>query len=111
VVISLGTGIGLPLAIARQREKIDRQVSAELQNRRAKLRSFMDALTAAGLQNDYVFAHADLALKCVDVISDRGAMLKRHELASLPQPSQVAADQSYIDAAARLHEGLDALIG
>ncbi|MBP8131041.1 MAG: hypothetical protein KA184_15790 [Candidatus Hydrogenedentes bacterium] len=72
----------------------------------ARLRRFHAAMEAAELGQSYEAAHARLALAYIWTISERRRLRQEGKITSLPEASQAAADQSFVDTAVRLHEGL-----
>jgi hypothetical protein len=84
--------------------------SADLGKRALKLRTFLERLNAAGLGSTYPAAHAQLALAASSVIGARRQLLAEGKLKTLPGPSQAAADQSYVDTAIKLSDGLEAVV-
>ena len=77
-----------------------------LEHGASALRKLHERLAAAGLSDCYESAHARLALWCVDTCNRRFEMLGEGKLQQLPEPSQYAADKSYLSTAAKLCEGL-----
>ena len=67
---------------------------------------FAQALEKAGMADGYEAAHARLALAAARATVRRAGLLRQGTLAPLPEASQRAADQSYLDTIARLCEGL-----
>jgi hypothetical protein len=87
------------------------KVSLELLAARvATLRRFHAHLVAAGLANTYEAAHALLAAEFFSVAQARFQMLRHGELPRLPERSQLAADQSYLDTTDKLCDGLEKLL-
>jgi hypothetical protein len=87
------------------------KVSLELLAARvAKLRRFHAALVKAGLADSYEAAHARLAVTCFSVAQTRFQRLSRGELPRLPERSQLAADQSYLETTAKLCDGLEKVL-
>jgi hypothetical protein len=82
------------------------QKLATLVKRSARLRKFHDLLTESGVPAEYESAHARLAAECIAVIQQRRQLQAEGKLTPLPEKSQTAADQSYVDAASRLCDGL-----
>jgi len=76
----------------------------------ASLRTFQKKLAAAGLAESYESAHVQLILDALCAIHERQDLLKAGKLARLEEASQVAADKSYEDAAAKLLNGLDTVM-
>ena len=66
----------------------------------------MELLVSDGLSDCYAAAHAILCLESIAVIIERKKLKEQGKLTLLPPFSQTAADQSYIDTAERLFEGL-----
>ena len=83
---------------------------AHLGQRIAQLRAFYTPLVAAGWGERYEAAHAKLALDFIAVVGKRCALLAEGKLQRLPEPSQTAADQSYLDTAIKLCEGLEKVL-
>ncbi len=63
-------------------------------------------LSEQGVSDNYSAAHARLFLKSVRAILERQHLQSQGQLAVLPEPSQSAADRSYLDAASKLYDGL-----
>ncbi len=61
-------------------------------------------------QSPYLAAHARVVLEAVVAAFERADMQAKNLLPPLPPESQQAADQSYIDTAVHLYEGLTAVI-
>jgi hypothetical protein len=76
----------------------------------AKIGEFYTRLRALGLQDSYEARHAKLIVDFVQAINDRAALLAQGQLLLLPDDSQNAANQSYIDAVNRLAQGLAVVI-
>jgi hypothetical protein len=76
----------------------------------ARIRKFVNLLASRGLADSYEAAHATLILDSLAAIVQRRRLQDQGRLAPLPEPSQSAADQSYLDAARRLYEGLEKLM-
>jgi len=74
------------------------------------LQAFYDRLVAAGFTDSYEAAHARLALQAARAIDERHRLQAAAELPQLPEPSQTAADQSYLEAATRLSDGLETVL-
>ena len=66
-----------------------------------KLKKMILALEAAQLGNSYEAAHCRLSIECFQIIEKR----KKLNLPLLPEISQKAADQSYIDTAQKVYTG------
>ena len=76
----------------------------------AHLRDFLDRLSAKGLESTYEAAHARLALECFNVVEERKKLQSEGKLKPLEEPSQAAADRSYIDTAKKVYEGLEGVV-
>jgi hypothetical protein len=117
IAISLGRGNAgeIPQSRAHSvRMTVDRAEIppplAALDARATRLRTFCRKLQVSGLSESYAATHARLAIEAVEVIHERRAMFAAAKLEPLAAPSQAAADQSYVDTATRLIEGLEAAI-
>jgi len=89
------------------------EVPADLQalgDRAARLGRFAARLDHAGLGATYEAAHARLAARYLSTILDRRTMQAAGRIRPLPEASQVAADKSYVDTAAKLCTGLEQLL-
>ena len=64
----------------------------------------------AWLDESYEAAHARLAAEASQVIDERRRLQAADKLARLPEASQAAAEQLYIDSARKLREGLEAVV-
>jgi hypothetical protein len=62
------------------------------------------------LESSYEAAHAQLALRCFDVVRLRQAGLASGTIKPLPEPAEAAAERLYADAAARVWQGLSTLM-
>ncbi len=67
---------------------------------------FYQMMRDAGLAESYEARHARLILEYLTVIAKREELIAEGQLDLLPEPSQEAANRSYIDAVLRLTEGL-----
>ena len=76
----------------------------------AKWRRFLKDMTAAGLGETYEAAHARLVLEAVGACRERRSLLAAGAIPALPEKSERAADQAYVDTAVRLDRGLDAVL-
>ncbi|MBI4552343.1 MAG: hypothetical protein HY710_08775 [Candidatus Latescibacteria bacterium] len=76
----------------------------------SRLRKFYARLIDEGLGDRYPAAHARLALNCLATLHDRQRLLAQGTIQSLPEASQRAADQSYVDTVNKFYEGLDAVL-
>jgi hypothetical protein len=83
---------------------------ADLDRRAAKVRDLHARLAAAGFGTSYEAAHALLFLEALGAAHERQRLLAAGKLAPLPQASESAADASYLEAARKLFDGLDALM-
>jgi hypothetical protein len=72
-----------------------------------RVQRFHRAMLKAGLAEAYEAAHARLALRCLATTHQRAELLAAGKLARLPERSQVAADNLYLNTVARLCEGLE----
>lgn len=83
---------------------------AGLSERIDRLREFHARLVKAGLGESYEAAHAKLALEFIAVTGERLKLLTEGKLQRLPEPSQTAADKSYMDTAVKLCDGLEKVL-
>jgi len=81
-----------------------------LQRFAERLPEFHRRMVAAGLGATYEAAHARLALESIAVIRQRRQLQAEGKLKRLPETSQLAADKSYVDTAAKLCGGLGAVL-
>ncbi len=81
---------------------------ATLDQRVGPLREFHRRLAAAGLGETLVAARVQLALDCIETAHQRQRLLQTGEIKPLPGPSEVAADNSYLETAQKVCTGLDA---
>jgi hypothetical protein len=81
-----------------------------LQRCAQRLPEFHRQMAAAGLGATYEAAHAKLALASIAVICQRRQLQAEGKLKRLPEASQLAADKSYVDTAAKLCAGLEAVL-
>lgn len=70
------------------------------------LQKFQKQMNAAGFANSYEAAHAQLALDAMRTISARQKLASKGLLKTLLPKSQEAADQSYLETAQKLFDGL-----
>ncbi|MHB1307790.1 MAG: LamG-like jellyroll fold domain-containing protein [Limisphaerales bacterium] len=75
-----------------------------------RVQRFHEAMSAAGLSATYEAAHARLAVRCLATTHERLESLVAGRLARLPDRSQTAADQLYLNTVARLCEGLEKVL-
>lgn len=83
---------------------------AKLDSEAPRLREFRHRLAQDGLGESYADAHAALVLRCIDTAHERFQKLAEGKIKLLPEPSEKAADQSYIDAAQKLYDGLEKIV-
>jgi len=76
----------------------------------ARVHSFYAGLAESGLGESYEAEHAKLVLEYAVVVKRRREMLAKGEIKPLPEPSQSAADKSYVDTVTKLREGLQAVV-
>jgi hypothetical protein len=83
----------------------------KLAQRFDRLNRFMDLMKSAQMDDEYDFAHAKVARDAIAVIFQRRAMLASGAIKPLSDPKrEAAADQSYVDAANALYDGLDSYV-
>ena len=71
----------------------------------------MDQMKSAQMDGEYDFAHAKVARDAIAMIFQRRAMMASGAIKPLADAKrQAAADQSYIDTANALYDGLDSYI-
>ncbi len=73
----------------------------QLKTERAALLEMYRVLCEQQMENSYEAAHCRLGIECIDAIHERRAL----KLPPLPEPSQTAADQSYVTTAMKVYEG------
>ena len=73
-----------------------------------KLENFATQLSHKGFQESYELAHVWLVLESARVIRQRAALKLGGNLIPLPEASQIAADQLYLDTLTKLYAGLKA---
>jgi len=83
---------------------------AGLVPRAERLRAFHERLFGALLGGSYEAAHARVAVECVATALERARLKAEGKIDLLPEPSQAAADQSYVATAAKLCDGLEAVL-
>jgi hypothetical protein len=71
-----------------------------------ELVTFHGRLLEAELGGSYEASHAKLAIQYFDLVDERKKMQQEGKLKTLEEPSQAAADQSYVDTASKIFEGL-----
>jgi hypothetical protein len=75
-----------------------------------RIAEFYRRLAAARLSKTYEAAHAKLILDCAQVAVTRQELLKAGKIKRLPEPSEVAADDSYVETVTKLCNGLESLM-
>jgi hypothetical protein len=83
---------------------------ADLGERIAAMRAFHGRLVMAGLGDGYEAAHARLIVEYAAATIARSKLLAAGALPRLPEPSQLAADRSYVETVARLCDGLEKVL-
>jgi hypothetical protein len=83
---------------------------AALEKRAVRLRDFERRLAAAGLGVSYEAEHARLAAECVAAVGLRRQLIERGQIKPLAGAREAAADRSYVDTAAKLCDGLEAVL-
>lgn len=73
-----------------------------------KLNGFVSQLKEGGFQESYEMAHAKLILESVQAIQKRIVLKNEGKIVELPEASQTAADQLYLDTLTKLYYGLNA---
>lgn len=81
-----------------------------LEAKMPRLENFYRNMAKAGLIESYEARHARLVLQAIRASDMRKALLSSGKLPLLPEASRKAADQSYIDTAVRLFDGLEAVL-
>ncbi|HWQ52239.1 MAG TPA: hypothetical protein VN442_01055 [Bryobacteraceae bacterium] len=114
VAILLG-GASAPAAQPQRKQQKKEQppatpAFAALDARAATVAAFRERLAAAGLGSSYEAAHAQLGIDMVRTAHQRAQLLAAGKLKLLPQRSQAAADQLYIDTANKLFDGLETVL-
>jgi hypothetical protein len=77
----------------------------------AEFGAFYARLCAAQLADSYEACHARLIVDYVHAIHARQRLIDEGRLQLLPEPSQAAADKSYVDTVRRLADGLRTVLG
>lgn len=113
--ISIALGNAMPDGKTQEREKtILVEAGSDdlpaLWERYAKLRIFYSRLTDKGLGESYAASHAKLAINCISTVFERRERQIEGKIQSLPEPSQTAADKSYLDTANAVCDGLDNIL-
>jgi hypothetical protein len=99
--------------MAEKRPETAKDLPAELKaldKRANKLKALHEDFVVEGLGESYEGAHLRLALNAIRTIRERRKLLSQGKIAPLPEPSQSAADKSYIDTAYRICDGLQSLL-
>ena len=89
--------------------KAESKESLRLKEQALQLFKFLDRLQG-DLAASYASAHARLAFAAIATVLARWTMQAQGQLAKLPEPTQLAADQAYLDAAAKLYAGLETVV-
>jgi hypothetical protein len=116
VVIELGSSAPKPLNVVQVEhapplDTVDTSPElVALEARAVKVQNFSAGLGAAGFGESYEAAHARLILEAVGAAHEHHKLLSAGKLPPLPEASQAAADKSYVEAATKLCDGLDALM-
>jgi hypothetical protein len=83
---------------------------ASLKERISTFARLLQRLDQAGLAQTYEAAHAQLILRQWLTIMKRAELQSTGKLAQLPEPSQTAADKSYVETLTKLCEGLETVV-
>jgi hypothetical protein len=83
---------------------------ASLKERISTFARLLQRLDQAGLAQTYEAAHAQLILRQWLTIMKRAELQSTGKLAQLPEPSQTAADKSYVETLTKLCEGLEKVV-
>ena len=75
-----------------------------------RIRELGARLVDAGLGECYEARHAGLAIDALAAIRRRRELLAEGDIRALPEPSQAAADKSYVDTAVKLAQGLASVV-
>ena len=75
-----------------------------------KLEKFATELSRKGFQESYELSHSRLILESARAIQRRVALKREGKLVPLPEASQTAADQLYLDTLTKLYAGLTAYL-
>ena len=75
-----------------------------------KLGKFQVNLHEAGLNGSYEAAHVQVVMDCLQAYQDRQALNASGKTGDIEEGSREAADQSYLDAASRLIQGLEKVL-
>jgi hypothetical protein len=85
-------------------------LSTKLENRVERVKEFHRRLAGARLGGTYEAAHAQLIMDCAQVAAVRQARLKEGKIPRLPEASQLAADQCYVDTVSKVCAGLESVL-
>jgi len=77
----------------------------------ARASRFLDLMIEAGLGDRYEASHAALLVRQANVMAARRRMLAEGTLEPLPGIARVPAEKSYYEAAQRLAEGMERVLG
>ncbi len=83
---------------------------APLRERVSTFALFLQQLEQAGLVQTYEAAHAQLILRQWLTVLRRAELQSAGKLVRLPEPSQTAADKSYVDTLTKLCDGLEKVL-
>ncbi|GIV18648.1 MAG: hypothetical protein KatS3mg023_0399 [Armatimonadota bacterium] len=83
---------------------------APLRERVSTFARFLQRLEQAGLAQTYEGSHAQLILRQWLTVLRRVELQSMGKLARLPEPSQTAADKSYVDTLTKLCDGLEKVL-
>lgn len=97
-VLSEFAKVSAPASLAPLRERVSTFVL------------FLQRLEQAGLAQTYEGAHAQLILRQWLTVLRRAELQNTGKLARLPEPSQTAADKSYVDTLTKLCDGLEKVL-
>jgi len=75
-----------------------------------RIREFHHRLATARLGETYEAAHAKLILDCAQVVAVRLKLLDAGKIHRLPEPSQIAADKSYVETVTKLCNGFESVL-
>ena len=81
-----------------------------LGTRATELRRLYNQLAKAGLDDSYEAAHVKLAINCIATVHLRRKLLAEGKIQLLTEPSQSAADKSYVDTCIKLCDGLEKVL-
>ncbi len=82
----------------------------DLADKVSKLQWFQVNLAEAGLAGAYERSHAEAVLECLQAYQNRQGLNADGKTSGVEEGSRAAADQSYLDAATRLLQGLETVI-